>query len=131
MVTETKTDNKMSLKDIKGKKGIDLQEFNFVDTKIDVVEMKDYSTEEEERLRILVQTEILKEGTKLRGTEFITLFRDNEGIISYSESPNSNARKLLDYFEAENFEELKGKDCKVVVKTNDNGKKNLGIFFGK
>lgn len=121
----------MSLKDIKGKKGLDLDEFNFKDTTIEVVEAKDYSTPDEERLRLLVQTEILKEGTKLRATEFITLFRDDEQKISYSKSANSNAQKMLDYFKVSNFEELKGKPCKAVVKVNDKGEKRVGIYFGK
>lgn len=122
----------MDLSKLKGKEGINLDDFNFMDSKIEIVELNNYLTEEgEDNFKILIQSKILKEGTKLRATEFVSVFKDSEGNLCYSESPKSNARKFLTHFNVKSFDDLKDKTCKVVKKTSDSGKDRLGIFIGR
>jgi len=121
----------MDLKNLKKIQTLDLEQFAFADSKIEIVEVKDYSTPEIQKLRLLIQTEILKENTKLRASLFINLFKNSEGELGFSDSKTSTATKVLTHFNIDDFEKLKGLPCKVVVTTRDNGQKNLTIFFGK
>lgn len=121
----------VTLKDLKGKEGLDYDSLNFKDSFIEIVEIKDYSkNDKEEQKRVIIQTAKLVEGRNIRGTTFITLFRDEEGNLCYSTSPNSKASKMLKFFGVDNFEDLKGKPCKVVVKLDNNFKKKVEIWFG-
>lgn len=121
----------INLNEISGKEGINIDELAFVDATIEIVEAKDYTKpDSDENMSIIVQTNILKEGTKLRATEFIKLFRDQEGKVCYSESANSKATMMLKFFDVKSFEELKGKDCKVSIKLQQDGTKRVGIHYG-
>jgi len=117
-----------------GKEPVDIDKYNFIDTKIESVEIHNYGKAgEEERLRLVVKTQKVDEqNNNMRGVEFITLFRDkdNSQNIAYSQSPNSTAQKMLTWFKVNDFKELEGMDCKTQVRLKDNGSKSLGIYYG-
>ena len=123
-----------------GKEPVDIDKYNFIDTKIESVEIHNYGKAgEEERLRLVVKTQKVDEqNNNMRGVEFITLFRDKDSPqidsqipnIAYSQSPNSTAQKMLTWFKVNNFKELEGMDCKTQVRLKDNGNKSLGIYYG-
>lgn len=146
----------VNLDNIKSKEGIDLSEFNMMDTEIEVIEIKDYQHEEEqdrvnvpdleldeerakkEKLRLIVQTKILKDGTKIRGTLFFNLFRDREVTegcnIVFSKSENAFLPKFLDFFKLDKdslagLKDLKGKPCKTIIKKDNNNRDKVEIYY--
>lgn len=148
---------KLDFSQIKGREGVDMSELNMLDTKIEIVEIRDYSKKDEnqvnieplllnkkeietESLRLIVQTSLLKEGTKIRATSFFTLFRDmsiTEGCnISFSKNESSNITKFLKHFNISNeslanVEKLVGAKCKTILRKGDNDKEKLEIYYGQ
>ena len=122
----------VDLSKIEGVVGTDLKDYNMVESEIEIVEVRDYSTATDQKLRMLIQTKLVDEKkNKIRGTLFINLWKDRESEeIVYSKSENSYATKLLNFFEVENFEQLKGQKCKTIVKVDNNNKNRLEIYFG-
>jgi len=122
----------VDLSKIEGVVGTDLKDYNMVESEIEIVEIRDYSTATDQKLRMLIQTKLVDEKkNKIRGTLFINLWKDREsGEIVYSKSENSYATKLLNFFKVENFEQLKGQKCKTIVKVDNNNKNRLEIYFG-
>lgn len=131
MANEKAQDRKvnMPLGDITGVEGIDYDDFNFIDTKIETLEIMNYGTPEEERLTLKITTSPLNE-TEIRAVEFISLFRDKEGNVHYSKSAGSNAGKMLEYFKVSELNELVGKAVKSLIKVNDKGVKRIGFAYG-
>lgn len=117
--------------EIKGKEPIDYQAYNYMESKIETVEIHNYAKEgESEQLRLVISTSRVDDTNELRGKEFVNLFRDKEGNVCYSKSPNSVAQKILMYFNVADFNELIGMKCNIRVRMLESGKKVLGIDYG-
>lgn len=124
------------LKNLKKIKSFDIGEFDGVKSQIaDVLmldaEVKNFGDGEKEVRQIKVITEKLnEEGEPITAGEFVALKKDpdtNEWGIP--DNPDAKAMKFLNYFQVNDFEALKGKEC-MVVKRVKNGKSFLGIHFG-
>lgn len=134
MVEESKSNVvELDLKNLTARKGLDFDEFSFMDSKIELIETREFPDKKtgEKRLALLIKSAIVKEGTQLRATEFINIWIDEKSKeICYSDNAGSNAKKMLSFFKVNSFDELIGKDCKIVVRVKDNGSKDLGLYFG-
>lgn len=122
-----------NLEQIQGVEGINIREYNMMDTYIESVTPIDYAQpgEEEQPAINIVTANLDASGEReVRGRVNISLFR-KEGQLSYSKSSNSNAQKLLKYFEVNGFHELQGKPCKTIVRQNNDGNERLTIYFGQ
>jgi hypothetical protein len=121
------------LEEIQGVTGVNIREYNMIDTVIESVTPVDYAQPgEEEQPSISIVTQNLDESgeREIRGRVNISLFR-KDGILSYSQSANSNAQKILNFFKVNGFHELQGKPCKTIVRQNNDGNERLTIYFGQ
>jgi hypothetical protein len=124
------------LKNLKKIKSFDIEEFDGVKSKIaDVllldVEVKNFGDGDKEIRQLKIITERLNaEGEPLIATEFVALKKDldtNEWGIP--DNTDAKAMKFLNYFKVGDFDELKGKECRVVKRVK-NDKSFLGIHYG-
>lgn len=127
-----------NLKDLKKVKSFDVDEFDGVKSTIESVELldvekKDFGDGEQELRQILIKSANLepKNEKGIYASEYVGLKKDPEtqewGI---PENPGSKAMKFLKYFKAEDFEDIKGKECLIVKRESKNGKTLLGIHHG-
>ncbi len=118
---------------IQGVEGINIREYNMTNTYIESVTPLDYAQpgENEQPAINIVTANLDPSGEReIRGRVNISLFRKN-GVLSYSQSNNSNAQKLLKYFSVNGFHELEGKPCTTIVRQNNDGNERLTIYFGQ
>lgn len=127
-----------NLKDLKKVKSIDIEKYDGVKTKIEKVELLDVQEKEfikgeglKEVRQILIETENFSddESIKITCKEWISLKKDKDGEWGIPDSKLSNATKILSFFEVKSFDELIGKECRVLRKVKGD-KKVLGIHFG-
>jgi hypothetical protein len=127
----------MSIKDLKTVKSFDIDKYDGIKVKIEAVELtpievKNFGNGDKEVQQIVVKTEnIADKGEKeIQVIEYISLKKDSEtGKFGIPDSKKSNAQKMLAYFEADNFEELVGKEVRIVKKLTDKGT-FLGFHYG-
>lgn len=144
MVEENQNQNNQSnsqvvdinLTELKGYKGLDMNDFNEIETYIENVIPKSTHTTDNQGNPVYnyfldVMTPILQEGTNLRARTFIKFWKDENGEVRYSEKPNSNAYKILKHFKVNDFSELVGQPCKTIVRQDDSGNERLDIYFGQ
>lgn len=131
-MVEATTSNKVNvdLTKLKGVKGINYDEYNMIETKIAEIEIKDFAKPgEKENLSMIIKTEPIGQ-LGIQAKESISLFRDEDGSVCYSEKPNSNSGKMLNFFKVESFDELVGLKVTSLVKTKQDGSERIGFYFG-
>ena len=138
MVNEQKDKSQVldfDLSKLKAVEGIDLSEFNMIETEIENVEVKQNSKNVagkiEENIFLEITSKQLHDTKNIRARTFISMWKDEEGDLAYSKSANSNATKILNFFKVDSFEKLKGLPCKTIVRINDAGKEKLDVYFGQ
>lgn len=139
MVNEQNEKSKVldfDLSKLKGVEGVDLNEFNMIDTEIENVELKSNTKtingKIEENIFLEITSKQLHDTKNIRARTFISMWKDEEsGSLAYSTSPNSNATKILNFFKVDSFDKLKGLACKTIKRVNDSGKEKLDIYFGQ
>lgn len=125
-----------------GKEGLNIKGFKGAETKISEVKLNAFNlgTAEERFAFKIITEEIDVDGTKVNCVEYISCWRDKEEFnqpvtanskFYWSLSDNSNAQRMLNYFDVTHPMDLVGQTCQVVRKVNDSGKEKLGIMYGK
>jgi hypothetical protein len=122
-----------TLDDVKPMPYIDIQKYSGKVSKIENVYVSDLETitfndKSRDVKYIVIESVFLDKLEILRAVEKITLFQ-KENIWCYSTSPNSNAMKILDFFNAKNFKELIGKEIHTCIRLKGNKYKTLGFKY--
>ncbi len=125
----------VELNSLKGKVGINLDEFHNKKVTIESIEVKhsivNRNGVNEDNYFLEIKSSPLND-KGMCARNFISLWKDEEtGEFNYSKNTGSNAFKFLTFFNIENFEEAVGKETSTIVRLNDNGTKKLEIYFGQ
>lgn len=126
---------------IKGKVGLDIENFAGEKTKIARVFFKgwDMGNAEKERFAMVIESNPIKvNDVEFTAREYLNCWRaDEKGtpvkkdtVFNFSLTPNSNASKMMRNFNVAHPLEVEGKDVLIVRKVLDNGTVRLGMALG-
>lgn len=126
----------VDLSSMVGKEGVNLDNYNMIDTEIEHVIPKQRKIKNDdgsfrESYFLDIQTKQLDDTMNIRGRTFINFWKEEDGTLGFSLKENSNSYKILNYFKVDNFNDLVGKKCQTIVRQDNNGNKKLDVYFGQ